>query len=320
MNFSITGGSGFIGRRIVTALSQQGHNVTVLSRRTHSNFPSNVRVIHGDLTMSDCPVDRFMEGCDVLMHCAGELHDEANMMKLHVDGTERLIQATLNEAIKNSKEIHWVQLSSVGAYGSPPEFAHVAREVAEDTLENPRGLYEFTKTQSDKLVMQAAKHGIMSYTLVRPSTIFAADMPNSSLRSLGAMIRRHWFFYIGPPGAVAAYVHADDVVRLMLLCAMDHRAKGKIYNISNDCSMEEMIEGMALVLGVPSPRLRLPEPIVRAIAHVACKITPSFPLSSQRIDALVRRTNYPYHKLQKELGFTPQISVPNAIGEVVILD
>jgi nucleoside-diphosphate-sugar epimerase len=97
---------------------------------------------------------------------------------------------------------------------------------------------------------------------------------------------------------------------------MDQRATGQVYNVSNDCALEEMISGMASALNVASPKLRLPEQLVRMVVKVVSSVT-QFPLTQERIDALVSRTRYPSSKLERELGFVPNITVSSAIGEIV---
>lgn len=317
MKVSVTGASGFIGRRLVDSLIRQGHEVTALSRAPNKTFPAGVRVVAGDLTAADCPLASMLSGCEVVFHCAGEVRDGAIMRSLHVEGTRALVRAATNEAAHSTTGVHWVQLSSVGAYGPPAGRAAVDRIVTELSPVRPVGEYEFTKTKSDELVMNAAASGPLSYSIVRPSNVFAADMPNASLRALGAMVRRGIFFYIGRPGAVATYVHVDDVVETLSRCGTDARARGQLFNLSNDCRLEDMINGMAAALGVKPPWLRLPEPFVRAATGVASKLV-RMPLTQERIDALVIRTRYPCTKLERVLDFEPRVSVPNAIGEVLL--
>jgi len=100
-------------------------------------------------------------------------------------------------------------------------------------------------------------------------------------------------------------------------CGSDPRAVGKTFNVSNDCLLEEMVEGIASALNVRRPWLRLPEWLVRAVVRVASKAG-KVPLTQEGINGLVRRTRYPYFKLEQELGFTPRISVPEAMGAVVL--
>jgi nucleoside-diphosphate-sugar epimerase len=316
MRVCVTGGGGFVGRRLLRRLREQGHEITVLSRSERAGFPEGVRVFKGDLTSAQCPVLELLEGCRAVFHCAGEVRDEQAMRALHVEGTRRLVDGALQECQRSGAPMHWVQLSSVGAYGPPPGAVDVERTVTEATATRPVGEYEVTKTLADELVKRAGERPGLTWTLVRPSNIFAADMPNNSLRALGAMVRKGLFFYIGRPGAVATYVHVDDVVDVLLRCGTDERAQGQVFNLSNDCLLEEMMNGMAAALGVKPPSVRLPAGPVRLAAGVAVRLV-RFPLTPERINALIIRTRYPYSKLERELGLTPRRSVPEAIGEVV---
>jgi len=312
MLVGITGATGFIGSALMDECLCRGYDVRILTRQISKvlSTPSAVDVIEGDLTKDCSGIHDFVRNLDVLYHCAGELTDESKMYDIHVDGTRRLLAAAQGNIGQ------WVQLSSVGAYGPPQGAANASRIVTESTPTKPQGVYETTKTQSDELVMQTCGHDFMSCSIVRPSNVFGADMPNQSLRSLGAMIGRRLFFYVGRPGALATYVHVNDVVDVLLRCGIDSRAKGEIFNISNDCLLTDMVNGMASALGVARPWLRLPEPVVRLVTSVAENVA-RFPLTQERIDALVSRTKYPNVKLEKKLDFTPQVNVPSAIGEVL---
>ncbi len=312
MKVGITGATGFIGRSLMEECVSRGYDVRILTRDRSKtiSLPSSITVVQGDLTGDCTGIHDFVDDLDVLYHCAGEISNESKMHDLHVAGTARLLAAA------QGKIERWVQLSSVGAYGSPLGVASANRVVTEDTPARPRGTYEVTKTQSDELVRRACENSMMGYSIVRPSNVFGADMPNQSLRSLGAMIHRRLFFYVGRSGALATYVHVDDVVEVLLRCGIDPRAKGEIFNISNDCLLEDMINAMASALGVARPWLRLPEPFVRLVASVAENVA-RFPLTQERIDALVSRTKYPNVKLEQKLDFTPQVNVPSAIGEVL---
>ena len=116
LKVSITGASGFIGQRLMLALNQQNHSITVLSRKEDRGFPVGVRVIKGDLRSNDCALDQFLNGCDVLFHCAGEVREPKIMREVHVGGTQRLIQALnkkanikyieMPESIRNQYQYH----------------------------------------------------------------------------------------------------------------------------------------------------------------------------------------------------------------------
>ena len=316
MQVCVTGANGFIGRYLVEALSLQGHSVRVLTRQYQNIFPADVQVVKGDLTSSDCPLEVFMNGCEVLFHCAGEIHDVNVMRLLHVDGTKRLIEAQLKEYSKTGRGMHWVQLSSVGAYGPPIGRPQTDRVITEDTVSNPVNKYEITKTISDELVIQASKNSAITYSILRPSNVFSTRMTNQSLRRLVEMVKRGLFFYVGKPGSITTYVHVDDVVSALIVCATAPRAKGEIYNLSCNCKLEDIINHIASLLGVRKPWVRIPEPLIRIPIQLLSPLLKTL-IQIPSLNVLILRTRYPTKKIEMELGFKFSKPLPDSIDNLV---
>lgn len=317
MKVFVTGGNGFIGRRLVTLLVAQGYSVSVLTRNPKADFPTQIELVVGDLSANGGLDHTVLSAFDVIFHCAGELKNTTLMRELHVDGTHRLLKSACQAAKDRGKSLHWVQLSSVGAYGPPPQGrANSVRVLTEGTPEAPIGEYEVTKTESDRLVVQASKSNVLTYSILRPSNVIGTEMPNQSLRSLIEAVKRRMFFYIGQPGAIATYVHVDDVAEALLKCGIDARAQGQVFNLSSDCPLEELIRGIATAAGVRSPCIRMPESFVRAVVWAFAGVL-SLPLSQERINALVSRTKYPTNKIEHNLDFKSFRYVPDAIRELV---
>lgn len=319
MNISITGGNGFIGRALAIALVREGHRVKILSRRGRRDESSQIDVIEGDLASDSCPIDRLVEDCEIFFHCAGEIRDTQKMQPLHVDATGRLLNAVTREIVTTGRAIHWVQLSSIGVYGPPQDGANSDRIVTEETRPLPVGEYETTKLRCDELVMDFCRKNEIGFSIVRPSNIFGRGMPNQSLNALARMVKKGFFFFIGRPGAIAPYVHVDDVVQVLMHCGFDERSRGGIFNLSNDCTIEDFVGGIATALDVATPKMRLPESVVRFAAGFVTRVA-DIPLTPERINALVARTRYPCGKLEQQLGFRPSRPVPVSIGDALNID
>ena len=308
MIVAITGGTGFIGKKLVARLVEQGDTVRVLTRRSSAvSGKSSLLEIHEcDLVAAGInDLSAMLDGVDVLYHCAGQLTNTHMMNALHVDATRKLTEAA------SRRVAHWVQLSSVGVYGQ------VAKGViTEDSVLNPIGQYEVTKTESDKIVVNAAKNGGFSYSILRPSSVFGAGMANQSLFSMIAMIDRGLFFYIGKPGASANYIHVDNVVEGLICCGTMQAAKGRIYNLSDHCTMEHFVEVISDALGRAAPWLRLPRPVAQLVGKTLGKI-PGFPLTQSRVGALANRSIYPILRIQQELGYHHVVSMEDGLRELV---
>ena len=306
MLIGITGGTGFIGKVLVLRHLAEGDTVRLLSRRPVNNITlPGVQMFHGDLSGPIEFLIPFVDGVDVLYHCAGEIRDRAKMHSIHVAGTKNLCDAA------NRKIGHWVQLSSVGAYGS-----RYKGIVTEQTPLNPIGTYEKTKTESDELVLNAAQEGAFTCSILRPSNVFGPTMTNQSLFQMIAMINKGLFFFIGEAGASANYIHVDNVVEGLVLCGKTPASRGRIYNLSDHRTIEEFVKSIADNLEKLVPRQRLPEMPVRWMAKLLGRL-PYFPLTESRVNGLTSRSVYSIERIQAELGYAHQVSMEDGLGQMV---
>lgn len=293
MLVSITGGSGFIGRLLVQKHLHQGDEVRVLSRQSYPD-QEKLRYFQGDLQNASCNLERFVEGADVLYHCAAEITDESVMYSLHVEATTRLA----NVAAGNIGR--WVQLSSVGAYG--PRRSGVVNELVFD---RPIGVYETTKAEADRVLLEESASKDFELVILRPSIVFGEMMPNQSLVQMTKMIRKGLFFYIGRSGAIVNYVHVSDVVQALLLCAIHSEAAGRTYILSCSISLEEMVDAICKGINAKIPTLRFPEYAIRLLAKTL-GILPNFPLTESRVNALTGHCRYDASAICNDLGFSFQ--------------
>lgn len=287
MIVAITGGSGFIGKRLVEKHIKQGDQVRLLSRKEPSK-EVGLQYFYGDLSNPYLNLSSFVDGADVLYHCAGEINNKFLMRELHINATKRLVD------VAQGKVGRWIQLSSVGAYGSCR-----GGVISESSQEMPLGIYERTKTEADNIV----KKSKMSYVIIRPSNVFGKDMPNQSLKALLHAVRKGLFFFTGKENeSLVNYIHLEDVVDALICCSSNDNALGEVFIVSQSTTVENMIASLISEEALEKKILRFPEFIVRFIVNFL-KYIPGFPLTSSRVDALTNKCIYDSTKIQKTLGF-----------------
>jgi nucleoside-diphosphate-sugar epimerase len=286
MKIAITGGSGFIGRRLVNEYIVKGYEVRVLSRDRKLDI-SGAKMFYGDLSDPDCDFSKFVKDVDILYHCAGEVINKSLMHEIHVSGSGRLIKHA-----KNNVKL-WIQLSSVGAYGSCQQGS-----ISASSMEAPVNIYEITKTKLDSLVKASG----IPFVIIRPSIVFGLDMRNKSLFQLIATIKKGLFFYIGRAGAIVNYIEVGDVVKAMILCGHNRNAIGNTYILSQNITIEEMVESLRQALKVTSKLRRIPKWFIQIFVFLFTKI-PGFPLTLSRVRALTGRCYYDSEKIISELGY-----------------
>ena len=301
---AITGATGFIGKPLVEAFLNRGDEVRVLSRRssdTTSTF-QGAKWCQGDLCHPINPA--FLDGVDTLYHLAAELRNPAQMEAVNVRGTANLLTAAKRAGVRR-----WIQLSSVGVYGPSTSLL-----VKEGTTPKPANEYERTKLASDRLVEEACGCSDIKQVILRPSNVIGAEMKNRSFFALVKAVSRGRYFFIGPRGAIATYVHVEDVVRALIAC--QEAVKGSIYNLSSDCTWEALIERIASLIGVRLPRIRIPAAPLRLVIG-ALDGRVRLPLTSGRLESLTSRSRYSSDRIVQELGFIFTKPMPEGIEDVV---
>jgi len=311
MKIAITGGTGFIGEKLVLKHLEKGDSVRVLTRKSgkDSGLPKEVEIHNGDLNGKSDPLISFVNNSDILYHCAAELNNPKLMHLTHIKGTKKLLDAA------SGKIGRWVQLSSVGVYGSH------RKGIIDETIKiNPVGEYEVTKAGSDEIIMDAGLKNKIEYSILRPSNIFGPTMKNRSLFQLIKMIDRQLFFFVGRPGASANYIHVDNVVDALIKCGKKKASLNQIFNISDYMVMEDFIAIIANKLNKKEPNFRLPENIVRLTAGLAAILSRVFakiPLTPARVDALTLRSSYSIERITNKLGYSHGKTMEQGLEEMV---
>ncbi len=121
MTIAITGATGFIGRRLLKALSGGNHTLRVLSRHAGTNLPPGVQLFVWD-AMKGAPPAESLDGVEAVIHLAGEpiaqrWNDETKqkIMESRTVGTRNLVQAL---ASMPTRPAVLISGSAIGFYGS----------------------------------------------------------------------------------------------------------------------------------------------------------------------------------------------------------
>jgi nucleoside-diphosphate-sugar epimerase len=318
---AITGAAGYLGSLLVRAHASRGDPVNALARDAARIEPlPGVERFGADLVRPGEVPPAFFEGADVVYHCAAEISRDPLMRAVNVEATRALLEQA------RGRVGHWVQVSSLSVYGR-----HRHAVITEDTPPQPGRLYAQSKLEGDALVEEKSA-GAFSYTLARPAGVIGPLMRNRSMHALIRAIDRRKFCFIGKPGAIANFIHERNIAEALVLCGTRTEAKGRTYNLSQNCTIEAMAGAILAALRKSGtdpdfhnpeigdrPRLmRIPEGPARVAAMLG-RFVPGFPLSTGRVDALTSRVEYPTARIELELGFTHSRSIEDALRALVAL-
>lgn len=305
----VTGGTGFIGGRLVTALRQQNAQMRILIRANHpliSEWPGMTTLI-GDL--NDPPsLARACVGIDTVFHAAGFAHADAAFTAdfaaqhwaVNAEGTFQLVAAARAAQVKRL-----VFLSSVKAVGEPGK-----RCVDESWKAPPETPYGQAKRVAEEQVTALGLEGSVHTVNLRPALVYGPGM-KANLARLLAIAQRGWLPLLPDTGNRRSLVHVDDVVQAALLAAAYPAAAGKTYFVTDG----QCYSGHTLSLilrqayGHATPKWALP---AGAFYGAAAVVDGLLRLTGRRgrrtramVDKLLGWACYDASQISAELGYRP---------------
>ena len=96
---ALTGGTGFLGRHVVTELLREGWHIRLLMRRETTTFDGAVTAVRGDLETGGS-LRRLVQGASAVIHLAGlvKARGAAEFFAVNRDGAARLAGISAREA------------------------------------------------------------------------------------------------------------------------------------------------------------------------------------------------------------------------------
>ena len=264
MRYLITGGSGYIGSRLVERLSERDETERIVIADVRPPAAFRPRTDFRRLDVRDREGVRALVAevkPDALIHLAFMLnpsHDEALMYDVDVNGTFHVLEAA---SFAGTEQV--LVTSSATAYGAFPDNPVPLTE--DDRVRGVAGFsYARDKTECDRLCqLWALRHPDRVMTIVRPCQVFGPNVDNYLVR---LWLKQPFLADLGGVDLPIQYVHEDDVVEALVLL-LDGR-HGGAFNVAGDGEMRA--SECAELIGMR--RLRVPEKAFRRFAGLMWKL------------------------------------------------
>lgn len=253
MNVFITGGSGFIGRRLIDKLVTDDHRVTVLTRNAATLFPAGVRVVVGDLLKPETYRDAGTE-CDRLYHLAGLItfdpRRRGELFEQNAQGVGRILDAAAGWGIGRS-----VVVSSACTLGLSADAGRALSEDdrASDSLARANPYLSSKLAAEQEAMRRAAQQEIV---VVNPTTVFGPGDRSMNSGTLIAQVARSRAVPVPPGGSNV--VDVDDVIEGILAAGEKGRAGCRYVLGGENLPFRQILDTVAGVTGRHPRRIRLP--------------------------------------------------------------
>jgi len=335
----VTGATGLVGSHIVERLLSDGWRVRALVRRAAEAAPGTApRTWNGTEWLRDrgaqlssgdiLDLPTFADaarGCDVIFHTAAAVTPSASRIHPYdafripnVDGTRNAIAAAERAGAR------LVQLSSAAVYGSEARYAtpEDGGVLDEDTPLRPLpdgAYYARSKRESEALVFAAHAGGTVWATAVRPVVIYG-ERDRQFVPRIGRLLRRGIAVVVNGGHTTLAIVHAAGVADGAVRAALNDRAGGRAYNLTNDfdVTLRDFYRLAAQGLGESARIVSVPSSVARAAfaaAKAVLRLVGGSGMSivtTSSLGFVTRNNPFTSDRARRELGWSP--SVPPDVG------
>lgn len=238
-NVLVIGGSGFIGRNVVSQLAAQGIRAIVPTRRRerakHLILLPTVDVVEADVN-SPGVIERLLGGCDAVINLVGVLHSRPagpssdggdsygqDFFQAHVELPQRIVSACRATGVK--------RLLHMGALGA-------SRDAPSEYLRS--------KGEGEDAVLAADD---LAVTVFRPSVVFGPE--DRFLNLFATLVALAPAIWLASPGARFQPVYVGDVAQAFVRSLDDRDAAGKGFDLCGprEYTLRELVQYVCRATG-----------------------------------------------------------------------
>lgn len=311
MNILITGGSGFIGTRLVENLLEDNHKVKIYDKVESKKYPELTTI--GDVRDKEA-LTKACENIDIIYNLAAEHADNVTPLSLYDDvnvgGAENVVVVAKANDIKKI-----IFTSSVAIYG-------LDKGECEETFEpDPFNEYGRSKLKAEQVFLKwQSEDQNRTLIMLRPSAVFG-ETNRGNIYNLLKQVHSGKFVIIGKGENKKSIGYVGNIAAFLAYLA-ENKSGLEIYNFSDkpDMSARQMVDFIQKTLGrdkrIPSVPYAVGILGGYAFDLLSMLTGKKFAVSSIRIKKFAADTAINTDRLQNS-GFTPPFSFEEGLKRTI---
>jgi uncharacterized protein YbjT (DUF2867 family) len=283
MPILVTGGTGFVGSAIVTALGDRPLRLLVRDRTKSTSIAApNIELVEGDVTIPKTLSD-VVHGCEIVIHLVGIIEESCGAT---FDGVIR--QGTVNvvNAAQDAGARRFIHMSALGA-SDRPGFGYMQ-----------------AKWEAEK----AVKATDFEWTIFRPSVIFGPG--DGFVTALAGVVRSFPVIPVVGDGLTKFQpLSVKDVADAYVLAVDDPSTAGKTFELGGPemHTYEQMLDIIAAKLGKKKHKVHMPVGLMKTVVSLSSPLPKAIkpPVTSEQLKMLALDNSTAYSATEKLIGRPP---------------
>ncbi|XP_032086055.1 short-chain dehydrogenase/reductase family 42E member 1 [Thamnophis elegans] len=279
----ITGGSGYFGFRLASALAKSQVDVILFDvSKPTQEMPKGVTFVQGDICAIH-EVEEALRGVSCVFHVASygmsgrEQLNPKLIEEVNVKGTDNIIESCRRVGIPKLiyTSTYNVVFGGQVIENGDESWPYLPLHLHPDHYSRTKALAEMKVLEANGTLLRDGR-GILRTCAIRPAGIYGPGEQRHLPRIVN-YVEQGWFRCVyGNPSSLVDFVHVDNLVQAHMLAAealgatKNHTAAGQAYFISDGRPVNnfEFFRPLVEGLGYTYPSLRLPLPLVYFFAFV----------------------------------------------------
>ncbi len=257
----VTGGTGYIGTRLINFFIKKEHSFIVLTNS--AKILKKNYIFLKDI--NQIPSKAF-EGVDRVVHLAGISRDidscSEEIEKKYFEANVHFVENILNKAIEE-KVKSFVFISSTKA-----GYSNLNLSKVNNLSEDQPSIYALTKREAEKKVLEISSDKNIKVNIIRPSLVFGPET-KGNLRLLKNLIKIGIKLKFYSLKNRKSLVHVDDVVHAINFLSLNGTG-GEIYNVcGNNYDLNEISEIISKIYANKYITIGIPKAILEGISKLS---------------------------------------------------
>ncbi len=318
MKILVTGATGFLGRKLIPKIQQEGHDVVALVRKTSNRegLPKETEFREADV-LDIKSLETVVHDIDIVVHLAAYFDfypsDEDLMFKVNVEGTKNMMNACVGTNVE--RFIYCSSTEVMGAIRFPP--------ATEDTELRPDFSYGESKILAERAIREISSDTGLPHIILRPTGVMGEGDLYVMYEVAQQLDMGKVFALPRNLSSRIMFTHIDDVVAGFIAALTPKSALNQTIILCPDEAMswQEFVDVMTTHLGIKPPRLRVPSVLAKfgmaLLSPMKNRKKMTFFWHAKSVDMMLSERVYSNDKAKRLLGWTPKVTMAEGFRRAI---